>query len=49
MLAAVAQDNLFLIPPDLIHRHSPRILEGADRVCAVLEQSREKRKVSGSP
>jgi len=49
MLAAVAQDNLFLIPPDLIHRHSPRILEGAERVCAVLEQARTKRKVSGSP
>ena len=49
MLAAVAQDNLFLIPPDLIHRQSPRILEGAERVCAVLEQARAKRKVSGSP
>jgi iron complex transport system substrate-binding protein len=49
MLAAVAQDNLFLIPPDLIHRHSPRILEGAEQVCAVLEQARAKRKVSGGP
>ncbi len=48
MIIAVAQDNLFLIPPDLIHRHSPRILEGAERVCAVLEQARAKRKVSGS-
>ena len=49
MIIAVAQDNLFLIPPDLIHRHSPRILEGAERVCAVLEQARTKRKVAGSP
>ncbi len=48
MLDAVAQDNLFLIPPDLIHRHSPRILVGAERVCAVLEQARVKRKVSGN-
>jgi len=48
MIIAVARDNLFLIPPDLIHRHSPRILEGAERVCAVLEQARAKRKVSGS-
>jgi iron complex transport system substrate-binding protein len=48
MIIAVAQDNLFLIPPDLIHRDSPRILEGAERVCAVLEQARAKRKVSGS-
>jgi iron complex transport system substrate-binding protein len=48
ILIAVSQDNLLLIPPDLIHRHSPRILEGAERVCAVLEQARAKRKVSGS-
>ena len=48
MLDAVAQDNLFLIPPDLIHRQSPRILEGAERVCALLEQARVKRKVSGN-
>ena len=48
MLIAVAQDNLFLIPPDLIHRHSLRILEGAERVCAVIEQARVKRKVSGN-
>jgi iron complex transport system substrate-binding protein len=45
MLIAVAQDNLFLIPADLIHRQSPRILEGAERVCAALEQARAKRKV----
>jgi iron complex transport system substrate-binding protein len=49
MLVAVAEDNLFLIPPDLIDRQSPRILEGAERVCAVLEQARAKRKESGSP
>jgi iron complex transport system substrate-binding protein len=48
MIIAVAQDNLFLIPPDLIHRQSPRILEGAELVCAVLERAREKRKVSGN-
>src|SRR3989344_5722580 len=48
MLAVVAEDNLFLIPHDLIHRHSPRILEGAEGVCAVLEQARAKRKVSGN-
>jgi iron complex transport system substrate-binding protein len=48
MLAAVAQDNLILIPADLIHRQSPRILDGAERVCAVLERARAKRKVSGS-
>ena len=47
MLAAAALDNLFLIPPDLIDRQSPRILEAAEQVCAVLEQARTKRKVSG--
>ena len=48
MLSAVMRDNLFLIPPDLIHRQSPRILEGAEQVCAALEQAREKRKMSGN-
>ena len=43
MLSAVEHDNLFLIPPDLMHRHSPRILEGAERVCAVLDQARARR------
>lgn len=46
MLSAVEHDNLFLIPPDLIHRHSPRILEGAERVCAALDQARARRKAS---
>lgn len=41
-LAAVKDDNLFFIPPDLIHRNGPRILEGAERVCAALEQARMK-------
>lgn len=43
-LSAVEHDNLFFIPPDLIHRHSPRILEGAERVCAALDQVRKKQK-----
>ena len=43
MLSAVEHDNLFLIPPDLIHRHSPRILEGAERVCTALDQVRARR------
>lgn len=41
-LAAVKDDNLFFIPPDLIHRNGPRILGGAERVCAALEQARTK-------
>jgi iron complex transport system substrate-binding protein len=42
VLDAVAQDNLYWIPPDLIHRNSPRILAGAERVCAALDRSRSK-------
>jgi iron complex transport system substrate-binding protein len=38
--SAAARGNLFFIPPDLIHRHSPRILQGAEQVCAALEKAR---------
>jgi iron complex transport system substrate-binding protein len=41
--SAAARGNLFFIPPDLIHRHSPRILQGAEQVCAALEKARESR------
>lgn len=37
---AAAHGNLFFIPPDLIHRHSPRILQGAEQVCAALDKAR---------
>lgn len=43
-LTAVQRDNLFFIPPDLIQRHTPRLVEGADRLCAHLETARGKRK-----
>lgn len=46
MLAAVAHDNLFFIPPDLIERQSPRILQGAEQVCAMLDQARMRRRIS---
>jgi iron complex transport system substrate-binding protein len=48
MIIAVARNNLFLIPPDLIHRQSPRILEAAEQMCAAIEQARAKRKMSGN-
>ena len=41
-LAAVARDNLFFIPPDLIQRHTPRVLDGAERLCGFLEKVRAK-------
>jgi len=42
-LAAVQRDNLFFIPPDLIQRHTPRLVEGAERLCAQLETVRGRR------
>lgn len=39
-LAAAARGHLFAIPPDLIQRHTPRILDGAEALCALLEQVR---------
>lgn len=42
-IAAVARDNLFFIPPDLIQRHTPRLLDGAERLCRHLETARSRR------
>jgi iron complex transport system substrate-binding protein len=39
-LAAAARGHLFAIPPELIQRHTPRILQGAEALCAILEQVR---------
>ncbi len=39
-IPAAANGNLFNIPPDLIQRHTPRLLEGATLVCAALEKAR---------
>jgi iron complex transport system substrate-binding protein len=46
-LTAVARGNLYFIPPDLIQRHTPRILEGAERLCEHLEAARSKRGKGG--
>ena len=42
-LPAVAQGNLFFIPPDQIQRHTPRILDGAEKLCAHLDVARSHR------
>lgn len=42
-LTAVKRDNLYFIPPDLIQRHTPRLAEGAARLCAHIEAARSKR------
>ncbi|HMW53493.1 MAG TPA: cobalamin-binding protein [Zoogloea sp.] len=42
-LNAVARGNLFFIPPDQIQRHTPRILDGAERLCGQLDEARARR------
>jgi iron complex transport system substrate-binding protein len=42
-LAAVRRDNLYFVPPDVVQRHTPRILDGAEILCAHLETARGKR------
>jgi iron complex transport system substrate-binding protein len=42
-LKAAARDNLFFVPPDLLQRHTPRMLDGAEQVCLALEAARAKR------
>lgn len=42
-LTAVARDNLFFVHPDLIQRHTPRLLDGAERLCQQLETARSRR------
>ena len=41
-IPAAARGNLFNIPPDLIQRHTPRLLEGATLVCEALEKARNR-------
>ena len=42
-LRAVQAGNLFRIPADLMQRHTPRLLQGAEMLCADLEQARARR------
>jgi iron complex transport system substrate-binding protein len=42
-LTAAARDNLFFIAPDLIQRHTPRLLDGAERLCRDLQTARQRR------
>ncbi len=42
-MTAVTRGNLFHINPDLMQRHTPRILDGAERLCADLEIARGRR------
>ena len=40
-IPAVANEQLYFVPPDLLQRHSPRIAEGAERLCEALAQARQ--------
>jgi len=42
-LTAVARDNLFFVQPQLIQRHTPRLLDGAELLCQHLETARGRR------
>ena len=40
-LRAVRDAHLYSVPADLMHRHTPRILDGATQVCAILRAVRD--------
>lgn len=42
-LTAVAEDNLFFVPPSLIQRPTPRLMEGTQLLCEKLDIARQKR------
>lgn len=39
-MKAVKAGHLYFVPPDILHRHSPRILDGAEQFCALVEKAR---------
>lgn len=39
-LQAVKNNNIYAINPDIIHRATPRLLSGAQKICQILEQAR---------
>lgn len=43
VIAAVARDKLYFVPPGPIQRHTPRLLDSADRMCQRLETVRGRR------
>ncbi len=47
-LAAVRYDNLFFIHPDHLQRATSRILQGAETLCAQLQEARQRIAAEGS-
>ncbi len=41
-LTAVERDNLFFVPPDIIQRHTARILDGAELFCRHIDRARQR-------
>ena len=41
-LSAVSTNSLFFVPPELLQRHTPRALIGAETMCEQLDQARVK-------
>jgi iron complex transport system substrate-binding protein len=39
-LRAVAQDHLYSVNPYLLHRHTPRIIQGAQQLCEAIDNAR---------
>ncbi|WP_052691895.1 cobalamin-binding protein [Teredinibacter purpureus] len=48
-LNAVQSQNLFFIPPDIIQRHTARILDGGAQMCEHLDKARHKQPKSPTP
>ena len=42
-MTAVKRNNLFHINPDIMQRHTPRILDGSEKLCAYLDVARSRR------
>jgi iron complex transport system substrate-binding protein len=48
-MTAVTRNNLFFVPPDHLQRHTPRLLDGIERLCAHLETARARRPPGAKP
>jgi iron complex transport system substrate-binding protein len=40
-MTAVKNGQLYFVPPDVLQRHTPRIIEGASLLCEALQKARE--------
>ena len=48
-ISAVANDQIHVIDPDLLHRHGPRIAEGAALMCDYIDRARRLNPPSAGP